>query len=155
MRLVELLSNDASLTSLLGGSNKIYHKFPRIKAGYPCVVYDISDDIDVPYEEDRDFGDITRSVVVITVHDNQTSAELSEDIASRIKQILNNNAAYQIDNTSLTSSHIVCYSSVRTASSGPQFDTELEIWVTPMIYEIVWAPRDDINYNIIAKANIS
>jgi len=81
----DTMQNDATLISLVGGSSNIRYEKPTKKVGaYPCVVYNILEEYDQPYDEDFATG-IAKSVIEIQIFDYvKNSAKTIDTIENRI-----------------------------------------------------------------------
>lgn len=128
------LKDDATLTTLLGGENKILYKTPSSKASYPCVIYDIILDKDRPYNENDNESKITETSVEIIVFSKEDTSQQSDDIESRVKAVLSGDGQ-------LTDSSIICYNCYRTSMSSQRRDESNRIWITNSSYLIRWASK--------------
>ena len=133
-RLFEILNGDATLIGLLGASGRIFHAEPPQTAQYPCIVYEILDDRDNVYNETLTGGEVTRSNIRITVFSNDTATKQSDDIESRVKELLHGQRT-------LDSDEIICYSCLRDTLIGPVKDFEAQVWITPVRYRVTWATK--------------
>jgi hypothetical protein len=128
------LNNDVTLQGLLGGNGKIFHRDPPKEPVYPLIVYGIINDTDSPYNETQVTGEITRTNIRITIFSDNSKTEISDNIESRIKVLLNGQRT-------LDSTEIICYSCLRDSLVEPIKDPNLEVWITPIRYRVTWASR--------------
>lgn len=129
-----VLDNDMTLRGLLGGSGKIFHQSPPQDVKYPCITYECTD-IDNPYDQNDDSGEITRTLAIITVFSISTGTTESDNIEAQTKKLLHGK------NHSLTNSSIICYSCYRTGMSNQRLDPVSHVWVTNSGYRIHWATK--------------
>lgn len=132
--LFALLDSDATLKTLLGGNNKIFHRDTPQEVTYPCVIYSIINDTDNPYDETSIDGQITRSNFRITIFTTDSKTEISDNIESRIKTLLHGQRT-------LDTSKIICYSCLRDSLVEPIKDPNLLVWITPIRYRVTWATK--------------
>jgi len=128
------LNDDVTLRGLLGGSGKIFHRNPPSNAKYPCITYAIIVDRDRPFDEDQDTGEITGCFFRITIFDNHSKTERSDNIEARIKILLHGQRK-------LDTIKIICYSCFRDNLMEPIKDPSLHVWVTPVRYRARWATK--------------
>lgn len=121
------LKNDASLVALLGGNTKIVHANPLRKIdSYPCLVYNIINEEDEPYNETIPTG-IARSQVQIEIFSASTSASVIDPIEDRVYALLHNQ---KISNTNIRV--YTCFRRNRI----PIFEKDLDVYRIITIYEI-------------------
>jgi len=128
------LNDDSELAGLLGGSGRIFHRDPPKDAQYPCITYAIIVDRDRPFDEDQDTGEITGCFFRITIFDNHSKTERSDNIEARIKILLHGQRK-------LDTIKIICYSCFRDNLMEPIKDPSLHVWVTPVRYRARWATK--------------
>ncbi len=128
------LNNDSTLETLLTGPSKIFHKQPPSKAKYPCIVYSIINDTDNVFDETLDGGQITGALLRITIFSKTSKTEESDNIETRIKELLNGQRT-------LDTVKIICYSCFRDNLLESFKDPDLLIWTTPIRYRIQWANK--------------
>jgi len=128
------LNDDSELVGLLGGSGRIFHRDPPKDAQYPCITYAIIVDRDRPFDEDQDTGEITGCFFRITIFDNHSKTERSDNIEARIKILLHGQRK-------LDTIKIICYSCFRDNLMEPIKDPSLHVWVTPVRYRARWATK--------------
>lgn len=128
------LGGDATLQTLLGGSGRIYHRDIPKEPVYPCLIYAIIDDRDNPYDPTTINGEVTRSNIRLTIFNNNSKTEETDNIEARIKYLLNGQRT-------LDSTKIICYSCLRDSLVEPIKDPELQVWVTPIRYRVTWATK--------------
>ena len=128
------LNDDSELVGLLGGSGRIFHRDPPKDAQYPCITYAIIVDRDRPFDEDQDTGEITGCFFRITIFDNHSKTERSDNIEARIKILLHGQRK-------LDTVKIICYSCFRDNLMEPIKDPDLHVWVTPVRYRAKWATK--------------
>lgn len=128
------LNNDATLQTLLGGSGRIFHRDPPQEPVYPCLIYAVINDQDNPYNESVVTGQITRANIRLTIFNNDSKTEGTDNIESRIKTLLSGQRT-------LDTTKIICYSCVRDSLMEPIKDPNLQVWVTPIRYRITWATK--------------
>jgi len=133
-KIYEVLNSDATILGLLGTAGRILHANPPQEIQYPCIVYEILDDRDGVYNETSISGDVTRSNVRITIYDNDSSTEVSDNLEARIKELLHGQRT-------LDSTEIICYSCIRDTLIGPIKDFESQAWITPVRYRVTWAMK--------------
>ena len=132
--LFALLNNDATLKTLLGGDNKIFHRDTPQEIVYPCLIYAIIDDKDNPYDETTVGGEITRSNIRLTIFSSDSQTESSDNIEARIKTLLHGQRT-------LDTSKIICYSCLRDSLVEPIKDPNLLVWITSIRYRVTWATK--------------
>lgn len=128
------LNGDNTLITLLGGSGRIFHLEPPKTPIYPCVVYNIVNDIDGVYNETIIDGQVTRAVIRIMIFSDKSTTQESDNIEARIKYLLNGQRT--LDNEKL-----ICYSCIRESLIQPYKDSEVPIWITPIRYRVTWATK--------------
>jgi hypothetical protein len=128
------LISDTELIGLLGGE-KIFYKQPSSPADYPCIVYDVLGDTDTPFNENDSEGNITETNIEIIIFSKEETSLQSDNIESRIKTVVNGNGK-------LTSEKIVCFYCFRTGVTSQRRDENNRYWVTNVMYNIVWAPKE-------------
>ena len=128
------LNDDITLRELLEGSGRIFHRNPPDDAQYPCLTYAIISDRDRPFDENQDTGEVTESLFRITIFDNHSKTERTDNIEARIKTLLHGQR--KLDTTK-----IICYSSFRDNLMEPVKDPDLLVWITPVRYRVRWATK--------------
>ena len=128
------LNNDVTLRELLGGIGRIFHHNPHKEPVYPCVIYELIDDRDNPFNTTQIDGQSTRSNFRATIFSNASTTEESDNIESKIKELLNGQRT-------LDTTKIICYSCIRDSLVGPIKDPNLQVWVTPIRYRVTWATK--------------
>ena len=128
------LNNDSTLQTLLTGANRIFHQQPPSKVIYPCIVYNIINDIDNIFDETLDGGQVTGTFLRITIFSKNSTTEQSDNIEARIKELLNGQRT-------LDTVKIICYSCFRDNLLESIKDPDLLIWTTPIRYKIQWANK--------------
>ena len=123
------LNNDATLKTLLTSVNRIFHQQPPSKAKYPCIVYNIINDTDNVFDETLDGGQATGALLRITIFSKTSTTEQSDNIETRIKELLNGQRT-------LDTAKIICYSCFRDNLLESIKDPDLKIWTTPIRYRI-------------------
>ena len=128
------LNDDSDLQTLLGGSGRIYHRSPPKKAQYPCVVYAIITDRDNVFNETQAIGEITESLFRVTIFDNHSKTERTDNIEARIKALLHGQRT-------LDTTKIICYSCFRDNLLEPIKDLDTLVWIIPIRYKVQWATK--------------
>lgn len=128
------LNDDITLRNLLGGIGHIFHHNPPKEPVYPCVIYEIIDDRDNPFNTTQIDGQSTRSNFRIIIFSNTSTTEESDNIEARIKTLLNGQRI-------LDTTKIICYSCVRDSLIEPIKDPNSQVWVTPIRYRVTWATK--------------
>ena len=128
------LNDDTTLRTLLGGSNRIFHRNPPQDAQYPCVIYAIITDSDRPFNETQDTGEATMSFFRVIIYSKSSKTEESDNIEARIKELLNGQRT-------LDTTKIICYSCFRDNLMESVKDPDLLVWITPVRYKVQWATK--------------
>ena len=128
------LNSDTTLRTLLGGTERIFHRDPPKEPIYPCIVYAVINDRDNVYNETTAGGEITRSNIRLTIFNNNSKTEISDNIEARIKNLLHGQRT-------LDTVKIICYSCYRDTLLEPIKDPNLQVWVTPIRYRTTWATK--------------
>jgi len=128
------LNDDSELKGLLGGSGRIFHRNPPKKAQYPCVTYAIIIDRDRPFDENQDTGEATECFFRVTIFDNHSKTERTDNIEARIKTLLHGQRK-------LDTVKIICYSCFRDNLMESIKAPDSRVWVTPARYRVRWATK--------------
>jgi hypothetical protein len=131
----ELLNEDTTLQSLLGGAGKIFHRNPPKEATYPCVIYYILDDRGQPYDETQISGKVTRANFRVDIYSNNSTSEESDNIEARCKELLEGQRTLDTD-------EVICYSCIRDSLTEPMENPDLQVWVTPTRYRVTWSTKE-------------
>ena len=129
-----LLDTDTTLKTLLGGNDRIYHKNIPKEAIYPCIIYEIINDTENPYNETKIDGQVTRANIRLTIFSNDSQTEITDNIEARIKNLLHGQRT-------LDTTKIICYSCVRDFLGESIKDPNLLVWITPIRYRVTWATK--------------
>jgi len=128
------LNDDATLKSLLGATGRIYHRNPPKAPQYPSIVYSIISDRDNVFNEDRSTGEVTGTYFRTTIFSKSKKTEELDNLEARVKALLHGQ-------TSLNTSKVICYSCFRENLLEPRKDPDLQIWIYPIRYRVVWAVK--------------
>jgi len=128
------LNDDSILVGLLGGSGRIFHRNPPKKAQYPCVTYAIIIDRDRPFDENQDTGEATECSFRVTIFDNHSKTERTDNVEARIKILLHGQRK-------LDTVKIICYSCFRDNLMESIKAPDSRVWVTPARYRVRWATK--------------
>ena len=128
------LNNDATLRNLLGGEGHIVHMQPMKETKYPCVVYAIITDRDVPYNENNQDSTITQTFFRITIFSKNPKTEEADNIEERVHTLLHGQRI-------LDTAEIICYSCFRENLMEPMREPETLTWILPTRYKVSWAVK--------------
>lgn len=130
------LKNDTTLTTLLGGANKIRHANPMKVSAYPCLVYNLIGEMDNPYHGDRPTG-ISTSEFQIEVFAKSTDATVVDKVEARVYELLHDQK-FSNSNVQVKT----CFRTRRT----PIFEENIDIYRLYMTYELTNVANSPISY---------
>lgn len=129
----DTLRNDSVLTTLLGGSDNIYHYFPATKdISHPAIFYSIISEETFPYNENDGNSSLTGIVFGIDIIDDSSTSSRSDNIENRIFYLLNGKI--------LKDSDVIFKHPCKRTYYFQFFDTEIRVWRTVMRFQSVTAP---------------
>ncbi len=116
----DILVNDATLKTLLGGTANVFHFHPPQESNipYPIVVYSVLGIEDNPYDSDIS-ADINSLILNIDVFSSDSSMKEADDIADRIYTLLNGQT--------LSNASIIVYSCYRTFQDET-YEQDAKVW---------------------------
>ena len=128
-----VLKDDATLITLLGGNENIFHFHPKQESNipYPIVVYSILGIEDNPYDSDRN-ADINTLIINIDVFSSDSSMKEADDIADRIYALLHGQ--------SISDDNILVYTCYRGYQDETYDDTS-QCWRINARYNITNASK--------------